>query len=71
MRLRRKTHSEKSSYVVVTRGVLAQPRGDCTEGARSLVAECLDPDALADRERFPPRLLVLMATEAFRPFPGL
>lgn len=56
----------RKSYVQMTVGRLAGPGRDPAEDGGHLARQCLD--AIDDPSRFPPRLFILLATAAFRPY---
>lgn len=59
----------KVSHVRVARSLLREASGNRSGDGRCLVSDCLG--SIPDLEEFPPSLLILLATVAFRPFEDL
>ena len=54
-----------SDYLAFVYGGLAQPSGDTIEDGNELARQCLHQLADLDKDRFPPRLLILLASPAY------
>ncbi len=64
MKKQSQRHAEKNCYMAVGRGFLRKPSRDLHKDGCNLVSQCFEK--LLDKD-FPPKLLVLMATEEFQP----
>lgn len=56
----------EKTYLQLTYGAFKSPTDKAVQDGRELVCQCLAP--IKDLDRFPPRLLVLLATPSWQPY---